>query len=204
MVEWTLAAPVLTLVYLAGVSIAMLWTLLGFWGIHRLVASSVDPSQATCDLYEELTQQVVEQPTFPGLRVSSRITRPVLLGLFRPFILIPPLYDEHTFDRESLRIILLHELAHAAQGDTYFYVAASLAESLWFCLPFLWWVRAQLRIDQEFLADQKVVTFTGSPAGYATRLVALAAAPEELHPARMTVEAASSRSRKWLGRGGDA
>ena len=116
----------LTLVYLAGVSIAMLWTLLGFWGIHRLVTNSVDPSQATCDLYVELTRQVVEQPTFPVIRVSSRITRPVLLGLFRPFILIPPVYDEPSFDKDSLRIILLHELAHAAQGDTYFNAAASL------------------------------------------------------------------------------
>ena len=115
-----------------------------------------------------------ERLPFPGLRVSARINRPVLVGLIRSFILIPPVYDERGFDKESLKIILLHELAHAAQGDTYFSAAATLAQSLWFFLPFLWWVRAQLRIDQEFLADQKVVMLTGSPAGYATRLVALA------------------------------
>ena len=134
---------------------------------------------------------------FPGLRVSARINRPVLVGLIRSFILIPPAYDERGFDKESLKIILLHELAHAAQGDTYFSAAASLAQSLWFFLPFLWWLRAQLRIDQEFLADQKVVMLTGSPAGYATRLVTLATPQKGPSSARTTDESLSLRSGSW-------
>ena len=121
----------------------------------------------------------------------------MLVGLIRSFILIPPVYDERGFDKESLRIILLHELAHAAQGDTHFIAAATLAQSLWFFLPFLWWVRAQLRIDQEFLADQKVVMLTGSPAGYATRLVALATPAKGPSPAITAVESLSSRSGSW-------
>ena len=167
---------VLALVYLAGVLASLSWTLLGFWGIERLVGKSVDPSPATSAYYEELTRQMDERVSVPGLRVSLRINRPVVFGLFRTWILIPSAYDQETLDRESLRIILLHELAHAAQGDIFFSVAASLAQSLWFFLPFLWWLRAQLQIDHEFLADHKVVKLTGSPAGYATRLVTLAAA----------------------------
>ena len=129
-----------------------------------------------------------DQLPFPPLRVSARINRPVLVGLFRTFILIPPAYNEEGFDKESLKLILLHELAHAAQGDTYFHAAASLAQSLWFFLPFLWWLRTQLRIDQEFLADQRVVMLTGSPAGYATRLVTLATARKVPSSARTTDE----------------
>jgi beta-lactamase regulating signal transducer with metallopeptidase domain len=188
---------VLALMYLTGVSVAMLWTVLGFWGVQRLVGGSVEPSPAARAIYDELIQQVDERLPYPGLRVSARINRPVLVGLIRPFILIPPAYDERGFDQESLKIILLHELAHAAQGDTYFSAAATLAQSLWFFLPFLWWLRAQLRIDQEFLADQKVVVLTGSPAGYATRLVALAAPQKAANSARTTVESLSSRSGSW-------
>ena len=148
-------------------------------------------------IYDELSQQVDEPMQFPGLRVSSRITRPVLVGVFRSFILIPPAYDERGFDKESLKIIMLHELAHAAQGDTYFSAAASVAQSLWFFLPFLWWLRAQLRIDQEFLADQNVVMLTGSPAGYATRLVTLAT-PQKGTDSNGTAAAASLfRSERW-------
>lgn len=196
---WTGPWPrrVLVLMYLTGVSVAMSWTLLGFWGIQRLVGESVEPSPAARALYDELIQQVDERLPFPGLRVSARINRPVLVGLFRSFILIPPVYDERGFDKESLKIILLHELAHAAQGDTYFSAAASLAQSLWFFLPFLWWLRARLRIDQEFLADQKVVMLTGSPAGYATRLVALATPQKGPNSARTTIESLSLRSGRW-------
>lgn len=64
-------------------------------------------------------------------------------------------------------------------------------------MPFLWWVRAQLRIDQEFLADLNVVTLTGSPAGYATRLVTLAADPTDASATRLPVESGSSRSEPW-------
>jgi bla regulator protein blaR1 len=187
---------VLALMYLTGVSVATLWTLLGFWGVQRLVGASVEPSPAARALYDELIQQVDQRLAFPGLRVSARINRPVLVGLIRSFILIPPVYDERGFDKESLKVILLHELAHAAQGDTYFSAAATLAQSLWFFLPFLWWLRAQLRIDQEFLADQKVVMLTGSPAGYATRLVALAAPQKGPNSAR-TTESLSIRSGRW-------
>jgi len=186
---WT--RRILALMYVTGVSVAMFWTVLGFWGVQRLVGGSVKPSPAARKLYDELLQQVDERSPFPGLRVSTRINRPVLVGLIRSFILIPPVYDERGFDKESLKIILLHELAHAAQGDTYFSAAATLAQSLWFFLPFLWWLRAQLRIDQEFLADRKVVMVTGSPAGYATRLVALAAPRKGPNSARTTVESLS-------------
>ena len=164
----------ITFAYLAGLSVAVFWTLLGFWGIHRLVGVSVQPSPATLLIYEELCMQMGERLPFPGLRVSGRISRPVLVGAFRSFILIPTACDERGFDEESLKIILLHELAHTVQRDTYFNAMASLAQSLWFFLPFLWWMRTQLRIDQEFVADQRVVVLTKSPAGYATRLVALA------------------------------
>jgi beta-lactamase regulating signal transducer with metallopeptidase domain len=169
---------VLTVAYLTGVTVAMLWTILGFWGIERVVASAVEPSPATLSTYDEMCHRLAERLTFPALRVSARISRPAVVGVFHSVILIPPSCDEQSFDKESLRIILLHELAHAIQGDTYFNAVASVAQNLWFFLPFLWWGRAQLRIDQEFLADHKVALLTGSPAGYATRLVALAAAPQ--------------------------
>ena len=73
---------------------------------------------------------------------------------------------------------MLHELAHAGQGDAQLNATSSLAQCLWFFIPFAWWLRAQLRIDQEFIADQKTVVMIGSSAGYATRLVALAANDE--------------------------
>ena len=77
-------------------------------------------------------------------------------------------------------MILIHELAHAERFDSRFGAAASLAQTLWFFLPFIGWLHDQLRIDQEFVADQRAARKTGSSAGYAQRLVGLAASREPL------------------------
>jgi hypothetical protein len=68
---------------------------------------------------------------------------------------------------------------------------------LWFFLPHLWWLRAQLRIDQEFVADQKTALAVGSSAGYATRLVALAARSEGTPSLRPTAESIPLLSGWW-------
>ena len=175
LVDRPLALRVLTLVYLAGVTIGLAWFLLGFWGVGRLIRGSVEPAAATSEFYRELLREFGSIVIAPQLRVSPRVSRPVVAGLVRPTIMIPAEFDRPEFDRELLKIILIHELAHADQGDSKFSAAASLAQSLWFFLPFPWWLRAQLRMDQEFVADQRTVLMAGSSAGYATRLVGLAA-----------------------------
>ena len=171
----------LTLAYLAGVSIGLFWFLLGFWALAWLIGQSHDASPGTRALYDELVCHAGEPRSAPRLRVSSRVHRPLLAGLVHPCILIPCEFDQSEFDRESLRIILTHELAHAAQGDSRSSAGASLAQSIWFFLPFLWWLRLQMRTDQEFLADRRTARIAGSPTGYAARLVSLAA-PESRSP----------------------
>ena len=50
---------------------------------------------------------------------------------------------------------------------------APLAQSVWFFIPFLWWLRVQLRTDQEYLTDYRTAQIAGSAPGYAARLVIL-------------------------------
>jgi beta-lactamase regulating signal transducer with metallopeptidase domain len=168
----------ISLAYLIGVVIGLAWVALGFWGMHRLVRDSHEAVPAILQFYSQLLCAAEARQPGPELRVSARVSRPILASLQRSFILIPEELEDPAFDRESLRLIFFHELAHADQADSQFGAAASLAQSLWFFLPYLWWLRAQLRIDQEFLADQKTVQLTGSSAVYATRLVTMASSTE--------------------------
>jgi len=195
---WTGPWPlrVLTLTYLAGVTIGLAWFLLGFWGVGRLIQGSVEPAAATSEFYLEQFREFRGASPAPRLRVSPHVTRPVVAGLVRPTIMIPKEFDGPGFDRDLLKVILIHELAHADQGDSKFSAAASLAQSLWFFLPFPWWLREQLRMDQEFVADQRTVQMAGSSAGYATRLVCLAAPTERSSGFRP-----ASGSDTMLGRG---
>lgn len=109
----------------------------------------------------------------PKLRVSPRVTRPVLLGMFRPTVLIPPDL-ERPESAGPLRLALLHELAHAEASDPWFGLACEVASIVWFWLPPLRWIGRQMALDQELLADRGASDRLGTPAHYASTLVEFA------------------------------
>ena len=176
-------ARALTLLYLAGVGFSLSGLMLGYWGLGWLARSTVEPSAATRALYQSLPFRGPGRR--PRLRVATRarngIGRPVLLGLFRPLVLIPSSL-ETAEAAGPLRLSLLHELAHAEGGDPWFSLAGRLAQAFWFFLPPLWWILAQMRLDQEFLADRCAVSGFGLPPDYASSLLGLAASGSETAP----------------------
>jgi beta-lactamase regulating signal transducer with metallopeptidase domain len=164
----------LTLIDLAFVGTGVAWLLLGFWGVRWLIRHSREPSAPTVESYNRLFAEGVKGRSRPCLRVTSRVQRPVVVGLFHPTILIPPGFDEPGGDPELLRLSLLHEIAHAEQWDPWFGTVASLAQTVWVFLPQIWWLRSQLLIDQEFMADRSAALRYGTSSGYAASLLALA------------------------------
>ncbi len=160
----------LTVLYLVGVGFGMAWLILGWWGLGWLTRRSTVPSPVTLELYDSLP--IASRHRRPGLRVTSRVRGPVLIGLVRQTILIPPLLDRPEAT-DSLRMALLHELAHMEESDPWFGLAGGLAGVFWFFLPPLWWVRARMRLDHEFLADLRAASGFGSPERYAASLLTL-------------------------------
>jgi len=163
----------LVLINLVCVATSLAWLLLGFWGIRWILRSSKEPSRATQDLYDQLTMAAAPNRARSALRVSSRVQRPVLVGILRPTIVIPPSYDERRVGVEPLTLSLLHEIAHAEQSDPWFGMVANLAQTVWFLLPPVWWIRSRLLIDQEFLADRRAALRYGTSSAYAASLLSL-------------------------------
>jgi beta-lactamase regulating signal transducer with metallopeptidase domain len=164
----------LTLIDLAFVAMGTAWLMLGFWGVQWLIRHSRSPSAATTEIFDRLFADGAKKPGCPALRVSPRVRHPVIAGFFHPTILIPTGLDESDDDRELLRLSLLHEIAHADQADPWFGTIASLAQTVWFFLPQIWWLRSQLLIDQEFLADRTAALRYGTSCDYASSLLSLA------------------------------
>lgn len=165
-------AGALTLAYLLGVVGGLATLLLGWWGWGWMSRRSVEPSRMTRELYEELTAGL-KRSRRPRLRVSRRLRSPGVLKILRPLIVIPPELDRPEA-RDRLRLCLLHELAHAERRDPWFDLLGAIAQALWFPLPHLWWVRAQMRLDHEFLADRRAAGGFGTFGNYASSLVGLA------------------------------
>lgn len=162
-------AKVVVPLYLAGVVLRLGWLVLGYWGVRWVMRSSRPPTAEAEALYQGLKPR----GRLPALRVSQRVRRPVLVGLFRQTILIPaPLGQPEA--KSQLRLSLLHELAHAHTRDSAFGLASGLAQAVWFFVPPLWWILAQMRLDQEFLADRQAAGEFGTLPNYASSLVNLA------------------------------
>jgi hypothetical protein len=156
--------------YGTGAGLSLAWLVLGWWGTGWVARRAAAPSAETAALYESLP---VAGSRRPGLAVTPRVGRPVLVGAGGGTILIPPDW-ERPEQRDALRLALRHELAHAERRDPWFGLAGGLAQAAWFFLPPLWWIRAQMRLDQEFLADRGASEGFGPFGTYASSLVDLA------------------------------
>jgi beta-lactamase regulating signal transducer with metallopeptidase domain len=110
-----------------------------------------------------------------GVAVCDRIAAPVLVGIVRPMILLPPAVLG-CWSIEQLEMALLHELAHIRRHDNLVTLLQRLAESLLFFHPLTWWLSAWVSLERELCCDRLVVEHTGRPRAYARMLAALAGA----------------------------
>ncbi|QDT01449.1 M56 family metallopeptidase [Adhaeretor mobilis] len=109
------------------------------------------------------------------VKICDALAEPVLIGILRPLILLPPAALTG-WSPEQLEMVLLHELAHVRRWDNLVNLAQRIIESLLFFHPCVWWLSRQVRIDREQCVDALVVARTARPQAYAELLVDFAAA----------------------------
>jgi len=108
-----------------------------------------------------------------AVAVCERLTTPILVGVVRPLILLPPAALAG-WSAEEVEMVLLHELIHVRRWDTLVNLLQRTVEALLFFHPVIWWLSAWLRLERELCCDQMVTLQTGRPQAYANLLAALA------------------------------
>ncbi len=89
-----------------------------------------------------------------------------------PAVMLPASASD--WPTERMRVVLLHELAHARRGDWMLQMAAEALRCVWWFNPLAWMVRARLRRESEHAADDLVLAWGVPAATCATHLVELA------------------------------
>jgi len=97
---------------------------------------------------------------------------PVVLGHFRPVILIP-VGLLTGLPGNQIEAILLHELVHVRRHDYFVNVIQCLVEGLFFYHPAAWWISRVIRIERENCCDDAVVSVSCDVHEYASALAAL-------------------------------
>jgi beta-lactamase regulating signal transducer with metallopeptidase domain len=121
--------------------------------------------------------------------ICDRLAMPVLIGIVRPLILLPPA-ALNGWTTEQLEMVLLHELAHLRRWDNVVNLAQRFVESLLFFHPAVWWVSGWVRLERELCCDRLVVEQIGRPIEYAEMLIALS---RSRHPGRQAMLAMADR-----------
>jgi beta-lactamase regulating signal transducer with metallopeptidase domain len=102
---------------------------------------------------------------------SRRINTPMMIGFFKPVILLP-FTAMNQLSAEQFEAILLHELAHIRRNDYLLNILQSVLDTVLFFNPFTWWITKYIREEREKSCDEMVLQFS-DPYHYARALLYL-------------------------------
>jgi beta-lactamase regulating signal transducer with metallopeptidase domain len=176
--------PWLIAAYAVGAAFFLGRWFLGYLALWRLLRSARPAPRYVARLFGEL---VGEWRIKPRLLVSSHLRVPLSCGLLRPVVVLPaslckppsvsPPNLGGRYRGGRLRWVLAHELTHLERRDAWACMLFGLGQALYFYWPWFWWLRRQVRLCQEYIADAAVVRETGQAEDYAEFLLSLSTAP---------------------------
>lgn len=125
------------------------------------------------------------------LLLDTRRTIPVVWGVFRPRLMLPA--EAEAWDREQLRSVLLHELAHIRRRDPAVQWLTQCACALHWFNPLVWLAAWRLHVERERACDDLVLASGVRASDYANHLLHVAT---ELSPARWTAACGLAMAKK--------
>jgi GWxTD domain-containing protein len=166
------AVPWLAPVWIFGVLVMFTRYFAGCVAVRRLRVRGV------CSVSESWEQKVTHWSR--RLRISQPVQVlescladvPMVLGYFRPLILLP-IGLLAGLSCAQVESILLHELAHIRRHDYLINALQGLVEVLFFYHPAIWWLSRVMRTEREHCCDDVAVAISGRAYEYALALTAL-------------------------------
>lgn len=154
----------LTLLYGAGVLFGFAKLALGLLYARNLVKTSVPASR-------EVRSLLLHDRRDVRIRLTGRLSGPVVVGLLRPLILFPTELVR-ALDDKGIRQVIAHELSHIEGRHLWHAMLHRVTAIVLWPVPTIHFVRRQAMVAQEDLCDSKAMA-EGSAADYARLLVDL-------------------------------
>lgn len=166
----TLVWPVLFLIWVMGVLLALIRLGRQMTTLRQLRANAqpISPAEIDCVDYkpELLTAKV-------SLGLSAEVSSPVLIGVWRPLILLPADIADWTTADER-RAMLRHELAHVERRDHWTNLLPTLLNVIFFFHPLVRYAWRQLSLEMEMACDDRVISIGAEAEAYAESILKVA------------------------------
>ncbi|MFP2911214.1 M56 family metallopeptidase, partial [Pyxidicoccus sp. 3LFB2] len=161
--------PWLLPAWCCGVLLLSARTLLAWVLTQRL--SRQQTVEAGSPWHDALTRALARMRMTAPVRLlaSARVDVPMVIGLWRPLILVPA-SAMTGLSASQLEAILAHELAHIRRHDYLVNLLQSFVETLLFYHPAVWWLSHRIREEREHCADDLAVQCCGDAYLYARAL----------------------------------
>jgi beta-lactamase regulating signal transducer with metallopeptidase domain len=158
--------------WLIGVFALSVRSLGGWWYLRRLrLASTLEAPVAVRAAFQRISATLGLSRVIT-LRLSTAIDSPMTMGTLRAIVLLP-LSAVTLLGADELEVVLAHELAHVRRADFFWNILQTIAETLFFFHPAVWWVSARIRQERELCCDDLALKICPNPIVYAHALVHL-------------------------------
>lgn len=191
-VEW------LVLLWMTGVAILTIRALGGWYVSGTLTRHGIIPLPAAMlDRCDNLVSRFASNWRVRFLQ-SKRVVTPVVIGWFRPVVLLP-ISTVAGLPPAHLDALVLHELAHIRRLDTFINLFVIAVETIFFYHPAVWWVGRVIRLEREHCCDDLAVSAGCDALTFAEALSCIAGlAPALTLPAGANEGALKQRIRRVL------
>lgn len=155
-------------------SLALVWLLGALWSLARVVAGGrrANGLRDTARHAPELERLLgKELPRNASIAFSEAAAGPMVIGLRRPCILVPPGLAT-ALTPAALTDLLHHETAHIRRRDLWVSAVQRLILGLYWWSPFLKLIGARLDLMREMACDERAAVRSGGGRSYAGSLLA--------------------------------
>ena len=123
-----------------------------------------------------------------GTYHSSEVRGPLLIGLWRPQVLLP--MEAQDWSAERLRVVMLHESMHVERRDLWWMSIGQVVAALFWPQPLVWLALRAQKTESEQACDDAVMMAGVKASCYADHLVAIASS------------SATGAREVWMAKGG--
>jgi bla regulator protein BlaR1 len=167
--EWLEFLPLVTMVWLAIVSVLALKLIIELYNVNKLPLQGCTAVDIALQKRFDALISKVGLSRKVVLLLSSKTDVPMAIGWLKPVVLVP-FSMLSGLTPQQLDMLLLHELAHIRRHDYLVNFLQTLVEILLFFHPAVSWVSKQMRNEREYCSDDIAVQHCGSSLAYAHTL----------------------------------
>ena len=161
------------LIYVLVLTYTIVKFFLGIQTIHHLQQKNViNISNDWLEILNKLTTTLDIHKKIQ-LKLSTNISTPLTIGVFKPIILLP-IASLNQLTLVELEAILLHELAHIKRNDYLLNLFLTMIDAFMFFNPFSQSIKKHIQLQRELCCDDIVLEHHYSSLNYANALLNIA------------------------------